>query len=257
MRLLILEDEPLAIKGLINIIEKNFANTVEVINQAQSIAEGERVMAEGKRYDLIISDIRLADGLSFDLFKKIDLEVPIIFTTAYDEYALDAFDHNGVAYVLKPVNETKLVQAIEKVYKWIAEDQREGFINQEVIQSLESAFRRDAFKKRFLSKVGSRVVIKPTNEISLFYTENKIVYMKDMENKRYMINHSLDELENSLLDPFQFYRINRSAIVNLEGLVEMKSHENGRLKLSITSSSDDNLIVSRDRVSNFREWINQ
>lgn len=256
MRLLILEDEPLAIQGLTQIIKKNFTS-IEYIDQAQSIAEGEEVLNEGKSYDLIISDIRLADGLSFDLFKKIDLDVPIIFTTAYDEYALDAFDHNGVAYVLKPINEAKLVKSIQKVYQSIAEDLKQGFVNNDMIRSLEKVFKNDTFKKRFLSKVGNRVVIKPTNEISLFYTENKIVYMKDIDNKRYMINHSLDELEKEHLDPYQFYRINRSAIVNLDSLVEMKNYENGRLKLSILANSDDHLIVARDRVSDFREWINK
>lgn len=256
MRLLILEDEPLAIEGLVAIIHKNFSS-ISYIDQAQSIAEGEELMKENRAYDLIISDIRLADGLSFELLKKMDYSVPIIFTTAYDEYALDAFDHNGVAYVLKPINEAKLVQAIHKVHAWISEGREEGFVNEQVIHSLASAFKKDSFKKRFLSKVGSRVIIKHVSDISLFFTENKIVYMQDRENKRYMINHSMDELEREHLDPEQFYRINRSVIVNLDSLVEMKNHENGRLKLSVESHSNDQLIVARDRVSDFREWINQ
>ncbi|WP_436516925.1 LytR/AlgR family response regulator transcription factor [Ekhidna sp. To15] len=256
MRLLILEDEPLAIEGLLNIVHKHF-DSIESIDQAQSISDGENIIAQGRKYDLIISDIRLADGLSFDLFRKVDLDIPIIFTTAYDDFALDAFECNGVAYLLKPIQENKLVQSIQKVYKWIAEEKKEGFVNQEVIRSLEKAFKKYTYKKRFLSKVGSRVVIKTVDEISLFYTENKIVYMKDQANKRYMINHSLDELESEHLNPFQFYRINRSAIVNLDSLVEMRNHENGRLKLSIVANNDDQLIVARDRVSDFREWINQ
>ncbi|WP_462248701.1 LytR/AlgR family response regulator transcription factor [Ekhidna sp.] len=256
MKLLILEDEPLAIKGVIKIVEGNF-NNIESIDQAQSIEQAKKLIDQGITHDLIISDIRLADGLSFELFREVDLNMPIIFTTAYDEYALDAFDHNGIAYVLKPINETKLVQAINKALNWGQEGREEGSVSPAIIRSLESAINRTSFKKRFLSKVGSRVVIKATNEISLFYTENKIVYMKDMNGKRFMISHSLDELEKSLLDPFQFYRINRSAIVNLDGLMEMKSYENGRLKLEIMSNTDDNLIVSRDRVPSFREWINQ
>lgn len=254
MKLLILEDEPLAIKGLEDIVRKNFENVL--IHRAQSIKDGEILLETSNAYDLIISDIRLTDGLSFELFKKIDLDIPIIFSTAYDQYALDAFEHNGVAYVLKPVKEEKLVEAIRKAKSRF---ENHDFAQKSMIDDLENRFSVKAkYKKRILSKIGNRVIIKPVEEISLFYVENKAVYMKEKHsNKKYVINHSLDELELDHLDPEKFHRINRSVIINFDSLLEMNNHINGRLKLKLQADNHLDLIVSRDRVSQFKAWINQ
>ena len=253
MNLLILEDEPLAIKGIEDIVRKNFKTSV--IHSAQSIKDGEVLLSISTSYDLIISDIKLTDGLSFELFEKYPLDIPIVFSTAYDQYAIDAFDYNGVAYVLKPVNEEKLVSAIKKTNKKLVNSTNQT----EVISNLNKSFSTGInYKKRILSKVGNKVVIKHVDEISLFYTENKMVFMKEAgADKKYLINHSLDELENELLDPEKFYRINRSVIINLDSLIEMNQHVNGRLKLKLYSDNHLDLIVSRDRVPQFKEWINQ
>jgi len=254
MKLLILEDESLALKGLEDIIKKNFKQAL--IHKAPSIKEGEIILTTTLDYDLIISDIRLSDGLSFELFKRLNLEIPIIFSTAYDEYALEAFDHNGIAYVLKPVDETRLVNAISKARQI---NHRNPEDQTAAINVLSETFKPDnSYKKRILSKVGNRVIIKPVDDISIFYVENKVVYMKEVNsNKKYVINHSMDELEMEILDPNKFYRINRSTIVNLDCLMEINNHINGRLKLKLLTENNLDLIVARDRVSQFKVWLNQ
>lgn len=254
MKLLILEDEPLAIKGLEDMIRKHYKHVL--IHRAQSVKDGKILLESTDDYTLIISDIRLTDGLSFDLFNQTDLDIPVIFSTAYDEYALKAFDYNGIAYVLKPVNEEKLISAMQKAMQRYRSYQRNQLV---AISEASKSFRAgNAYKKRFLSKAGNRMIIKSIEEISMFYVDNKVVFMKEKgANKKYVINHSLDELETELLDPDQFYRINRSVIINLDSLLEMNQYANGRLKLRLNTDYHQDLIVSRERVPHFKSWINR
>lgn len=254
MKVLIIEDEPVAIDGIINILRNNF-NDISDIHFAQSIKDGIDKLSSNK-YDLIISDIHLTDGLSFELLGTITSHVPIIFTTAYDQYALKAFEYNGIAYVLKPIHEKKLVSAIEKAKEIYINNT--GIYSHEIINMLEKFHKKENFKRRFCGKIGNKVVFLSTDEISLFYVEDKLVFMKEANgNKKYIVNYSLEELESNLLDPDKFYRINRSVIINLDYLHEMKNYTNGRLSLSVRNGTPMDLIVARERVSQFREWLNQ
>jgi len=254
MNILILEDEPLAIEGLINTLNKNFTE-IESIDTAQSLRESFVLLNENKnKYDLIISDIRLSDGLSFEVHSTIKHDIPIIFTTAYDQYALDAFENNGIAYVLKPVNEIKFLEAMEKARKFYSKNS----IPKEFYQAIHNISTAQSYKKKFLGKIGNKVSILNVEDISCIYTENKLVFMQDLKNdKKYIINHSLEELEKELLDPDKFYRINRSTIVNLDALVEMKNHTNGRLQLKMRPNPSLQWIVARERVAEFKDWLNQ
>ncbi len=254
MNILILEDEPLAIEGLKNILNKNFTE-IDSIDTAQSLRESFVLLNENKnKYDLIISDIRLSDGLSFEVHSTTKHEIPIIFTTAYDQYALEAFENNGVAYVLKPVNEIKFLEAMKKARKFY----RKNSIPEEFYKAIHSISASNSYKKKFLGKIGNKVSILNSEDISCIYTENKLVFMQDLKNdKKYIINHSLEELEKELLDPDKFYRINRSTIVNLNALVEMKNHTNGRLQLKMRPNPNLQWIVARERVSEFKDWLNQ
>jgi len=255
MKVIILEDEPLAVTKIKKVIEDHF-NTVEIIGYAQSIQEG-RVLLEGNKPDILLCDIHLADGLSFELLKEFPLPCPTIFITAYDEYALQSFEHNCLDYILKPLDEQKLVNALEKAQK-AHERKQTNLISPELVEELLRKHQLKSYKKRFICKMGNKVVFKSADEIACFFVEDKVTFIQEATSgKKYIISHNLEELEYQFLDPEKFYRINRSAIINLDHLVEMKKYNNGRLKLMTKPSEQLDLIVARDRVSDFKTWLNQ
>lgn len=256
MNLLIFEDEPLALQRIQSIIDASLPQW-NTVGTAQSAKEAETLLNTGIAFDLLLCDIQLADGLSFKIFNNCKIEVPVIFITAYDQYALESFEHNCIDYILKPVQEERLMKAFGKHEHLIQNNQSVSLPN-ELIEQLNLYYQPKMYKKRFLAKVGSKMIFKTVEEIAYFFTEDKIVYMKEVaSSKKYMINHSLEELETQLLDPNKFYRINRSIIINLESLIEMKTFHNGRLKLALNASSDTDIVVARERVTEFKNWINQ
>ncbi|WKK84922.2 LytTR family DNA-binding domain-containing protein [Marivirga arenosa] len=256
MKILIFEDEPLAQERIKQIIDK-FRPNWEIVGTSQSIKDSRLLLQNNQSIDLIISDIHLADGNCFDVFENQNRKIPIIFLTAYDQHALQSFDHYCIDYVLKPLQEKRLIDAFEKFEELCVSQEgksNENALLNQVIEKLNGK----KFKKRFLTKVGNKMLFKEVDEIAYFYAEDKIVYLKEIgSSKKYIVNFSLEELENQLLDPSIFYRINRSVIINLEALIEMKSYHNGRLKLIVQSSDDMDLIVARERVGHFKDWINQ
>jgi len=256
MKLLIFEDEPLAQQRVQQIISKRRPDW-EILGFAQSIAESRDLIKHQENIDLIICDIHLADGECFKIFENQNLKTPIIFLTAYDQHALESFNHYCIDYVLKPLQESRLIQAFEKFEQLCAAEKAVDF-DHNMIKAVLEKISSKSYKQRFLTKVGNKMLFKDIHEIAYFYAEDKIVYLKEIGSaKKYIVNFSLDELEKTILDPNQFYRINRSIIVNLEALVEMKSYHNGRLKLVVKSSDDLDLIVARERVGQFKDWINQ
>lgn len=256
MKLLIFEDEPLALQRIESIIQSTLPHW-QTVGTAQSIKEAQTLLSSGIQYDLLLCDIQLADGLSFKIFNDHKIEVPVIFITAYDQYALESFEHNCIDYILKPIQEDRLLKAFKKHENLILKNQSDP-LPEELLHQLKNYYQPKLYKKRFLAKVGSKMIFKAVEEIAYFFTEDKIVYMKEVgSSKKFMINHSLEELETQLLDPDKFYRINRSVIINLESLIEMKTYHNGRLKLALNASNDTEIVVARERVSEFKNWINQ
>jgi DNA-binding LytR/AlgR family response regulator len=256
MKLLIFEDEPLAQQRIIQIIN-NRRSDWEVVGTAQSIAESIDLLQKYPDIDLLICDIHLADGDCFKIFEQEDFQIPIIFLTAYDQHALESFNHYCLDYVLKPLQESRLLQAFEK-YEQLCLNEKSLEVDPRMVQVVLNKISQNTYKKRFLTKVGNKMLFKDVNEIAYFYAEDKIVYLKEVgTSRKYIVNFSLDELDKQVLDPAKFYRINRSIIINLDALVEMKSYHNGRLKLVVKSSDDLDLIVARERVGQFKDWINQ
>jgi two-component system, LytTR family, response regulator LytT len=208
-------------------------------------------------FDLILCDIHLADGLSFTAFQHKKIKIPIIFITAYDEYALRSFDHNCIDYVLKPIQEERLVKAFEKVES-LNQGQVVGSFSAEFVDKFIRHYSKKTYKRRFLTKIGSKLSFTSVEEIAFFYADGGVTFLvTSNSSQKYLIDHSLNELETELLDPNKFYRINRSFIVNLDNLVEMKPYHNGRLLLSLNAKSDEVIIVARERVNEFKSWINQ
>lgn len=259
MELLIFEDEPLAAERLEDLVKKNHPDW-EIAGVAQSNQQAIALLQEGVNYDLILCDIQLTDGHSFEIFKQVEVTKPVIFTTAYDQFALESFQHNSIDYILKPINEKRLEEAFQK-YQLLTQSQgkqKRVQLTEDVINQMLSLQRQNQYKKRFISKLGNKIVFKSVDEVAYFYAEGKIVYLKEKgTGNRFIINHSLEELEQQLLDPSLFYRINRSIIVNLDSLLEMKTYHNGRLKLLVNAENDIDIIVARERVSHFKNWINQ
>ncbi|GAA5029519.1 DNA-binding response regulator [Marivirga lumbricoides] len=254
MNLLIFEDEPLA-QERIQAIVKDQLPDWKVAGSAQSLEEAKDLLNSSLEYDLLLCDIHLADGLCFELFKQGDFKKPIIFITAYDEYALESFEHNCIDYILKPIKEERLLKAFKKHESLIGSQQS---ISKDLVNTLISHYQKRNFKRRFLAKVGSKMIFIPVEDVACFFCEDKIVYMKEIgSSKKYVINHSLDELENQLLNPDKFYRINRSIIINLESVIEIKTYHNGRLKLELNAPENLEMVVARERVTEFKNWINQ
>lgn len=228
-----------------------------VADTVQSISELEQALQNQGVYDLILCDIHLADGLSFKAFQGKKITIPVIFITAYDEYALQSFDHNCIDYILKPIQEDRLVKAFEKVEYLTPSSASQGF-STDFVEKFLKHYSLKNFKKRFLTKTGSRLSFISVDDIAFFFAEGGVTFLVESESsQKFIIDHSLNELESELLDPNKFYRINRSVIINLDNLVEMKPYHNGRLVLSLNAKSEDAIVVARERVNEFKSWINQ
>lgn len=254
--LLLVEDEPLAQVRISTIVKKHRPEWV-IADTAQSISELEKSLENQEVFDLILCDIHLADGLSFKAFQRKKIKTPVIFITAYDEYALQSFDHNCIDYVLKPIQEERLIQAFEKVESLIPAPSPRGFSTEFVDKFLQH-YAQKTYKKRFLTKSGNKLSFTSVESISFFYADGGITFLVESgSSNKFIVDHSLNELESDLLDPKKFYRINRSFIINLDNLIEMKPYQNGRLALSLNAKCDEAIVVARERVNEFKSWINQ
>jgi DNA-binding LytR/AlgR family response regulator len=194
-------------------------------------------------------DIYLADGLSFEILNSISIEIPIIFTTAYNEYALKAFKYNSVDYLLKPVDINELTIAIDKL------NRLQSRLNQFTIENIFDAFNKE-YKKRFLVKSGEHIQSIKVEEINNFFSEEGYTFVNYIQNKKYIIDYTLDQLEE-LLDPNLFFRLNRQSIVNINSINKISTYLNSRLKISAQNLPEDYSIISRERVVAFKSWLDK
>ena len=203
--------------------------------------------------DLVISDIRLLDGLSFDLFRSLELDVPVIFTTAYDQYAIKAFEVNSIDYLLKPILKEKLVVAIEKF--------KERKANNKFPADFESLYdliqnQKKSYKSRFLIKSGVKIVAVPIEKVAYFYSQNKLTYLVTKNNKKFPLDQTLEVLEEQL-DPDVFMRANRQFIVSFGSISEIHPYFKGRLKLELEPASELEIVISADKTPDFKGWLDQ
>ncbi len=256
MKAIIIEDESLARERLRDLI-KRYDEEIQITQEFDSVEDSIDYLRLNNNYDLLFLDIQLSDGLSFEIFNHLDINKPIIFTTAYEEYSIKAFKVNSIDYLLKPINYNDLHQALDKYHKVIkSRDGNLPFDYSHLTNLLADATKK--YKKRFIVKLGSKIQFKEANEIAYLYAEGKIVYMVlTGSQKKYMIDHTLEALENYLLDPADFFRINRKFIVRINAIQEVKNFINNRLKVVVNFDADQEMIVSREKVSNFKKWLNQ
>jgi two-component system response regulator LytT len=252
MKLLILEDETLASDRLIKIIGE-IDPTLEILSTLKSIEEGNEWFESNEHPDLIISDIRLLDGLSFELFKKLKLEVPVIFTTAYDQYAIKAFEVNSVDYLLKPIEKEKLAAAIGRHKERMSQNKFPADFDSlyELIQN-----KKKSFKSRFLIKIGHKIVAVPVEKIAYFFSQNKLTYIVTKDGKRLPTDQTLETLDEQL-DPATFYRANRQFIVGYDSISELHPYFKGRLKVELEPNADQELVVSAEKTREFKAWLDQ
>lgn len=251
MKVIIIEDEQLSAEHLANLLKKADSN-IEVTAVFDSVRRTVEAINKGAAPDLLFVDIHLADGLSFEIFDKVEVDAPVIFTTAYDEYAIKAFKYNSIDYLLKPVGLAELKTAIEK-YKRINEASTKVSVKE--IKNVYEALSKN-YKQRFMVKMGESIVSVRAEEINHFMAEDGIVLLCASNGKRYAVDYTLDQVEE-YCDPKFFFRINRKVVVNITSIQKISTYFNGRLKIVSHSLSEDESIVSRERVNEFKQWLDK
>ena len=249
MKVIILEDETRAASYLERLIQK-VAPDMTVVARIESIRDAVPFLETHMDIALIFSDVQLADGLSFEIFKKVSVKCPIIFTTAYDHYAIEAFKTNGIDYLLKPVEEERLRKAIEKT-KLFAPS-----LALEKLLSFGYPVQAKTYKQRFMVKVGDKIKSIPIEDILAFYSLEKATYLHTVSNRDYCIDYTIDQLE-SLVDPEVCFRISRKYIVSIRACTNILAWTNSRLRLKIEGINDEDIIVARERVQDFKEWLDR
>ena len=254
MTTLIIEDEKPAARLLQRKLEKL---EIAVETMLHSVEESIDWFGNNEHPDLIFLDIQLSDGLSFEIFEKIDIKSAIIFTTAYDEYALKAFKLNSIDYLLKPIDEDELEVAVAKfklrLPKSNPENQNLQLDFEQIRRMLSNPFEKN-YKKRFTVKIGQHLKVITTDEIECFFSENKGTYIHTFDNRNYLIDSTLEILEQEL-DMKNFFRVSRKFIVPLQAIKEIQVYTNSRLKVILPTYKEDEVIVSREKVQDFKSWL--
>jgi DNA-binding LytR/AlgR family response regulator len=250
MKIVIIEDEELAARRLEGMI-KECDSSIEVIARLESVEDSVEWFRNHPSPDLIFLDIHLEDDLSFAIFEKVKVDAPVIFTTAYDEYAIRAFKMKSIDYLLKPIVQEELARSLDKFHE---------FSSPKPQQDMETLFRmfvkpgQPDFKERFSVTIGQKIKTFPINEISWFYSEEGITFMVTNDNHQYPIDFSLDDLTD-MLDPKFFFRINRQFIIKMEAIGNIHIYPKSRLKLELKPVSTKEVFVSRDKVTKFKQWL--
>jgi len=250
MNIIIIEDEKPAARLLQRKVEKLGLNVSTMLH---SVEESIHWFQSNAHPDLIFLDIQLSDGLSFEIFETIDIKSAVIFTTAYDEYALRAFKLNSIDYLLKPIDEDDLEIAVDK-FKSRAQTTQHLSLDFEMIKQMLVNPVDKQYKKRFTVKVGQQLKLIAIEEAECFYSQDKGTYIHTIDNRDYLLDSTLEQLENEL-DPNHFFRISRKFIIPLKTIKEIQMHTNSRLKVILPTYKDDEVIVARERVGDFKEWI--
>ena len=252
MRVIIIEDEVPAANRLAKMLQ-SITDEMDVVKKIDSVEAAVKFLGSAENIDLIFMDIQLADGLSFDIFEQTPVKAPVIFTTAFDQYTLKAFKVNSIDYLLKPIDEKELGQAVEK-YRQLYDKKENGF--SEKIMKLMQEMNTARFKERLLIKRGQQLSYLKTESTAYCYADGKLCYAVDFSSNKYLLESNLSQLEEQL-QPNKFYRINRHLLINIEAVSKVHVWLGGRLKLELLPSTNSDTVVSRERVNGFKEWLGQ
>lgn len=251
MNVLVIEDEkPSArrLKRMLAVLD------VEVQDMLHSVEESIAWFKKNEHPDLIFLDIQLSDGLSFEIFDQVSVKSAIIFTTAYDEYALQAFKLNSIDYLLKPIDDEDLAIAVAKFKERIPKQQDVSLNFEDIRKLLGATVVERAYKKRFTTKIGQHIKMIPIDEIECFYSENKGTYAATVDKRNYLLDTTLELLEKDL-EPQTFFRVSRKYYINIHAIKDIISYTNSRLQIKLNHWNEQEIIVSRERVKDFKTWI--
>ncbi len=246
MKVLIIEDEAAAVRRLKKLLQE-IDPSLEVVGELDSIENSVTWLLNHPVPDIIFLDIHLADGSSFEIFRHVQIDKPVIFTTAYDQYAIQAFKVNAIDYLLKPIKAGELEAALSKARQWKAGS---GFD----YVALAKALQKEESSKRFLIRFGQQIRVVEMRKVSYFYTQDKITFLVTKEGKRYPIDYSLEKLED-MVDPARFFRINRQFIISIEAIKEMYAYSKSRVKVDLNPPCELETIVSTERSPVFKRWL--
>ncbi len=250
MTILIIEDEEPAYKRLQKML-KELEPGHTLLDQIVSVSSAIKWCKEHDAPDLIISDIQLSDGISFEIFKHVDIKCPVIFTTAYDQYAIEAFKVNSIDYLLKPVKKEELEKAVAK-FKALAPAVAPALDINKLLQSLQPA--GTEYKKRFVVRYGEHIKTIDIEEVVYFYTEDKATFLCTKDARRFVVDFNLDTLD-SILDPKVFFRINRQYIISIHSIAEMFAYSKSRVLIKLNPATKHETIVSTERSAGFKHWL--
>jgi DNA-binding LytR/AlgR family response regulator len=250
MKIIIIEDEKPAARLLQRKVEK-LGLRIETL--LHSVEESLQWFQNNSHPDLIFLDIQLSDGLSFEIFEQIEIKSAVIFTTAFDEYALRAFKLNSIDYLLKPIDEEELEIAITK-FKNQFQKSSIASLDFEAIKRMLVNPTEKSYKQRFTIKIGEHLKMISIDEVECFYSENKGTYLHTLDNRDYLLDNTLEQLETEL-NPKDFFRVSRKFIIPLKTIKDIVVYSNSRLKVILPTFKADEVIVSRERVNEFKEWL--
>lgn len=253
MKVIIIEDEAPAAEKLERLLHK-YDPSIEVVAKFDSVASTVQWLGEHQdSIDLMFMDIQLTDGLSFAVFQEVTVSKPVIFTTAFDEFALDAFKVNSIDYLLKPITFTDLSASLKKLESLRLQLHGNGDQALRLQRAVASVTTRE-YKNRFMVKLGEHIRSITIGQIALFYADGRDVYLVTTQNRKFIIDYTLESLEG-IVDPAVFFRVNRTFIVNIDAVRDVLMYSNSRLKVTLTQEFDKEIIVSREKVGAFKDWF--
>jgi DNA-binding LytR/AlgR family response regulator len=249
MRILIVEDEPQAASRLEKLVREIVSGAI-ILDKLDSVKRTVAWLSANPAPDVVLMDIQLADGISFQIFEQVKVSAPVIFTTAYDEYAVRAFKVNSIDYILKPVDKNELAVALGKI------SIKTSVITPELLEQLGLAIKglSKKYKARFVIKVGEHLRTIEADTILFFYSQEKTTFCVTTDNRSSILDYTLDELTD-MVDPQKYFRINRKYLVSSSSIKDIISYTNSRLRLVLKNSTDTDIIVAREKVQDFRMWL--
>lgn len=252
MEVLIIEDEQLGAEKLSRLLT-SIDDSIRIADNTRSIKSSVEWLLQHEHPDIILMDIELTDGQSFEIFNHVAIKSMVIFTTSYDEYALQAFKVNSVDYLLKPIKKRELKNALDKYQQWQQRFSASTLNVEQLIQELKQQ-QPKTWRSRFLVKQGQKLLSVEINEIAYFYADGRVCFFITWSRQKYIVDYTIEELEQ-MLDPQQFYRANRAFILNIKAIAQIHNYFNGKLKLQLQPDIDREVLISREKATEFKEWM--
>lgn len=256
MKIVIIEDEQHAAESLEALILE-LRPGATILASLRSVEDSIDWLSSQASADLVFSDIQLSDGNSFEIFREVNPGCPVIFTTAFNEYALEAFKINSIDYLLKPIKKRDVGKAIKK-FEELHQHQLIQELNnlKKLLSNTEASSTQTAKRSRFLAKSGQTLLSIPINDVAYFLAEDGVVFLYDYKGKRYIVNYTLEELTKQT-DSNLFFRVNRQYLVHIDSVKKIHSYFKGRLKLELNPANEDNIVISSDKANSFKKWLDQ